>query len=495
MNAMQELAEDLARFWDDPFGYVMWAFPWGEKGTVLEYESGPREWQRQFLLRWGEAIRQRGFKGKVPAPPYMCATASGHGIGKSALTAWCIKFILDTRPFSKGVVTANTGDQLKTKTWGELQKWHSLSVTQDLFEYHNTKGNMNLSNKSNPEIWRCDAMTCREENAEAFAGLHAANASPFYIFDEASAIPEKIWEVAHGGLTDGEPFWFCFGNPTRSSGSFRWCFGKNRHRWSTAQIDSRDVEGTNKELFAEWVEDYGEDSDFVRVRIRGLFPRAASCQLISEDLVDAAWGKHLRKDEYSFAARVLGLDVARYGDDKSTLYLRQGLAAWKINEWRGVDLMTLAGMVMQAEDKYHTDATFIDLGMGAGVVDRMRQSGREPIGVHFGGGSTDRQCLNKRSQMWCNMKKWLESGGAIPQDIELREDLVSQEYGFNAKDQIVLMKKEDMKKIGLASPDDGDGLALTFAEPVVPKTRIQTLREQYGEEDRVQTEYDVLAMS
>jgi len=199
--------------------------------------------------------------------------------------------------------------------------------------------------------------------------------------------------------------------------------------------------------------------------------------------------------EYGFAARVLGVDVARYGDDKSTVYMRQGLAAWKLGEWRGVDLMTLAGLVMQYEDQYKTDATFIDLGMGAGVVDRMRQSGRNPIGVHFGSKSTNPQCFNKRSQMWVETKKWLESGGAVPQDIGLREDLVSQEYFFTAKDQIQLVKKEDMKKLGLASPDDGDGLALTFAEPVRPRSALQRARAMYrGNVNRVQTDYDVLAV-
>jgi len=493
MTGHEMLAEDLARYYDDPLGYVLWVFPWGEEGTILEQESGPREWQAEYLRDIGDQVKANGFNGRDAAPPIQKATASGHGIGKSCITAWLIKWIMDTRPYAKGVVTANTGDQLRTKTWGELQKWHSMSLTRDLFEYHNTKGNMNLVSATHPEIWRCDAMTCREENAEAFAGLHAANSTPFYIFDEASAIPEKIWEVAHGGLTDGEPMWFCFGNPTRSTGSFRWCFGKNRHRWTIAQVDSRDVEGTNKKLFHQWADDYGEDSDFVRVRVRGLFPRTASAQLIGDDLIEAAWGKHLRVDEYGYAARVLGCDVARYGDDKSTLYMRQGLASWKLGEWRGIDLMTLAGLVMQMEDKYQTDATFIDLGMGAGVVDRMRQAGRNPIGVHFGSKSTNPQCFNKRAQMWVALKDWLASGGSIPQDINLREDIAAQSYFFTAKDQIQLVKKEDLKKLGLASPDDGDGLALTFAEPVRAKSKIERAKAGFGKVNRVQTDYDVLA--
>ncbi|EBI0451191.1 terminase, partial [Salmonella enterica subsp. enterica serovar Cerro] len=186
---------------------------------------------------------------------YRCATSSGHGIGKSALTAWVILYIMSTRPFCKGVVTANTSEQLRTKTWGELGKWKKRCITGHWFEYNNGKGNMNIYHVDHMESWRCDGQTCREENSESFAGLHAANSSPFYIFDEASAVPDKIWEVAEGGLTDGEPFWFAFGNPTRNTGRFRECFRKFKHRWRRKQIDSRLAKMTNKELIEEWRND------------------------------------------------------------------------------------------------------------------------------------------------------------------------------------------------------------------------------------------------
>lgn len=471
-TAVEELARELVGFYNDPLGYVRWIFPWGEEGTILEGCPGPRKWQTEFLEILGERIRERGFTGMEPVAPIQMARASGHGIGKSALSAWIIKFLLDTRPHSKGVVTANTYDQLHTKTWGELSKWHNLSLTRLLFKYNNSKGSMSLYNLSHPDTWRVDALTCREENSEAFAGLHAANSTPFFLFDEASNIPEKIWEVAHGGLTDGEPMWFVFGNPTRNSGSFRQCFGRNRHMWQTDQIDSRTVDGTNKELLAQWIEAYGEDSDFIRVRVKGEFPRAAVRQLISEELVDGAFGKHLEKSVYMFAPRILGVDVARYGDDKSTCYIRQGLAAKRLGEWRGVDTMHLAGLVAQFEDRFATVATFVDeTGMGAGVVDRLRQLGRSPIPVNFSAVSNRRECKNKRAQIWCDMRDWLEAGGAIPYERELRDDLVNQEFFFDAANRIQLVDKADAKKLGLASPDDGDGLALTFSEPVYQPTK------------------------
>jgi hypothetical protein len=489
VTAAQMMAEDLASFYDDPLGYVLWCFPWGVPGGPLADSPGPRTWQREYLVELGKQIRARGFDGKVPVAPVLLNTTSGHGIGKSALTAMLIKFIHDTRPYSKGVVTANTGDQLKTKTWAELGKWHSMSLTKDLSEYYNTRGNMALVSKESPQTWRVDAMTCKEENSESFAGLHSATSTPFYIFDEASAIPEKIFEVAQGGLTDGEPMWFLFGNPTRNTGYFRETFGKLRHRWtSPRQIDSRTVEGTSKVLFDQWAVDYGEDSDFFRVRVKGEFPRAAVCQLIPEDIVDAAMKRVLVERDYMWQPIVLGLDVARYGDDKTVLYQRQGLAAKKIAEWRELDLMTLASLVKECRMRVKARAVFIDVGMGAGVIDRLRQLGESPIEVNFGGKATDGQAANKRAEMWLRMKKWLESGAGIPDDRDLRADLIGVEYGFDARDKILLEKKEDMKRRGLPSPDDGDALALTFAESVmaVDERAMMLGKPQHG---KVQTEY------
>ena len=190
----------------------MWAFDWGY--GELEGFDGPDEWQREQLEEVGRLCRENRFDGVTPVEPQRHSTASGHGIGKSAETSWIILWIMSTRPFAKGIVTANTSDQLRTKTWGELGKWKSRCIVGHWFEYNNGRGSMSIYHKSWPESWRADAQTCREENSEAFAGLHAANSTPFYIFDEASAVPDKIWEVAEGGLTDGEPMFFVFGNPT-----------------------------------------------------------------------------------------------------------------------------------------------------------------------------------------------------------------------------------------------------------------------------------------
>ena len=488
IEILQMLAEDLAKFYADPIAYVLWCFPWGE-GSLRGF-NGPRKWQEEFLGELGDLVAQRNFNGVDPVGPIQMSRASGHGIGKSALSSWLIKWILDTRPFSKGVVTANTGDQLKTKTWAELGKWHHMSVTKSLFDYHATKGNMNIVSTEAPEQWRCDAMTCREENSEAFAGLHAASSTPFYLFDESSAVPEKIFEVAQGGLTDGEPMFFQFGNPTRNTGFFKRTFGNLKHRWNTKQIDSRGVEGTNKKLIDKWIEDYGDDSDFVRVRVKGQFPRSSIMQLIPSDIVEFAMNNKLHVSKYDFAPKILGVDVAWYGDDRNVIVMRQGLSAQILWEAREVDSIDIAGLVAQFEDEYKTDATFVDAGMGNGVIDQLRRLGRDPCEVYFGGKSNSPKYLNKRSQMWGDVKDWLKLGPILQRDSELREDLTAPEYHMTLKGQIQLEKKEDMKKRGLQSPDKADALALTFAEPVYKRQDLLGTYSKFNQ-NKAETEYNL----
>ena len=351
---------------------------------------------------------------------------------------------------------------------------------------------MNLVNKDVPEQWRCDAMTSREENSEAFAGLHAASSTPYYLFDESSAVPEKIFEVAQGGLTDGEPMFFLFGNPTRNTGFFRRTFGNLKHRWNTKQIDSREVEGTNKDLMNKWIDDYGDDSDFVRVRVKGQFPRSSVTQLIPADLVEFAMTNKLHPSQYDFAPKIIGVDVAWYGDDRNVIFLRQGLSAFQLWEGREVDSIDIAGLVAQYEDEHDADAVFVDAGMGNGVIDQLRRLGRNPIPVYFGGKSLSPKYLNKRAQMWGDMKDWLKLAPMLHRDQELLDDLTAPEYHMTLKGEIQLERKEDMKKRGLQSPDKGDALALTFAAPVHKKQKFSNVKT-VPQSNMALTEYDLFS--
>ena len=461
------LAEDIANFTHDPLGYAVYSFPWGE--GALTDAKGPRQWQCDIM----EDIREHLSNPDTRFQPLRIAVASGHGIGKSALISMLCDWAADTCEDTRIVLTANTEAQLRTKTWPEVLKWRALTLAKHWWKP--TKTGIFSAFPGHEDIWRCDAVTWSEHNTEAFAGLHNKGKRIVVIFDEASNIADKVWEVTEGALTDEgtEIIWIAFGNPTRNTGRFRECFGKYRHLWKTRHIDSRTVEGTNKDYLEEMVRTYGEDSDIAKVRVRGLFPSASSLQFIAQSTVDAAKARICKPDQTD--ALVLGVDVARFGDDESTIYFRRGRDAKTIPPivLHQVDTMQLAGHVLQCINKFGAIAAFVDEGgIGSGVVDRLRQLNAPVYGVQFGSKplgavhlAAGEKVANRRAEMWAIMRDWLKTG-SIPDVPDLEADLTGVEYSFNARDEIQLERKSDMKKRGLSSPDHGDGLALTFAMPV-----------------------------
>ena len=495
LTADQMLAEDMGRFFADPLGYVMYNFPWDTEPSIQMVELvspykerfnckwGPDLWACEFLDQWGQEIKKRNFNGRNAVMPIKFSTASGHGIGKSTLGAWIVKFILDTRPYSKGMMTAMTSNQLQTKTWAEVGKWHKISLTAHLFDYSASRGSMMLSRKGDKEGWNCTAMTCKEENSEAFQGLHAANSTAFYIFDEASGIPEKIFSAREGGSTDGEPMWFDFGNPTRKSGAFfENCVGRKKDRFIVRSVDSRTVAITNKPLMQQWLEDEGEDSDYFKVKVRGEFPSAGSIQFIPTDQVDAAMVRVLAPDRN--APLVIGVDVARFGDDESVIYPRVGMDAksFPIKRFRGLDTTQLVGKVIETIREFRAlgmtvAGLFVDGGgVGGGVVDQLRQLAYAPIEVQFGGGAIDKMTYRYKSdEMWGEMRKAIKNRLALPDKKTptgqvLHTQLTQREFGYTKLgNKIHLESKDDMKKrLGgeFSSPDVADALALTFAQEV-----------------------------
>ncbi len=486
------LSQTIGRCRLDPLGYVMYAFPWGRPGTALASESGPEPWQREVLQKLGAALHRRN---KTSDEAVRQAVASGHGVGKSALVAWIILWALSTLRDTRGVVTANTEGQLRTKTWPELAKWHGLAVNKHWFTY--TATSLFYSAQPGHErTWRVDAITWSENNTEAIAGLHNKGRRAFALFDEASSIADGVWETIEGALTDvgTELFWLAFGNPTRTTGRFRECFagGRFAHRWQPLQIDSRSVSMTNKAQIATWVHDYDEDSDFVRVRVKGEFPRSGSMQFIDSERVQQAVERELFKDPT--AALVMGVDIARHGEDHTVIRFRRGLDARSIPpvKFRIPDLMVVASRVMELTNSHEPDAVFVDgTGIGWGVIDRLGQLGCWAMrGVDFSW-AADRtdgvqarvRYANKRAEMWGYMKEWCKVG-CLPDDRDLRADLTNVEYGYDKSDAILLERKRDMRRRGLASPDDGDALALTFAYPVE--------RRNYQQESRILEKLAVL---
>lgn len=477
-----ELADAVSEYYADPLGFVRFAFEWGKPGTSLAAYSGPDEWQEQFLADLGAEVQARGFDGKHAVKPIRFATSSGHGIGKSTIVAWLVCWILSTRPGAQGTVTANTFTQLETKTWAAIQRWMKLCITGHWFDITSDA----IKRTTDRESWFCTAQTCKEENSEAFAGQHSAGSTSFYIFDEASAIPDKIFEVAEGGLTDGEPMVFLFGNPTKNSGQFyRAVFGMDRDRWNNRTIDSRSSALTNKEQFEEWIKVYGEDSDFVRVRVKGLAPRASDVQFIDSERVYEAQRRqaHFLPDD----PLVIGVDIARGGSDNNVIWFRRGNDARSIppiripgEQTRDSSLMVakIAEVLGSSYGGVHPAVAFIDgTGVGGPIVDQLKRLGhRNVVEVQFGGRSPNPKCANMRAYMWDRMKEWLIRG-SIPSDPRLETDLTAPGFRHDSSDKIVLEAKEKMKDRGVDSPDDADALALTFARVTGPATPQLTDRQ------------------
>lgn len=448
----------------DPIGFVQDAYPWGEPGPLSKH-TGPRQWQMDVLGTIGEHLQNP----ETRCTPLRIAVASGHGIGKSCLIALIVNWAMSTCPETRVVVTANTDTQLRTKTWPEVSKWTSMLANAEWWKTPATA----MYETDHEKSWRADAIPWSENNTEAFAGLHNEGKRIVVIFDEASPIADKVWEVAEGALTDldTEIIWLAFGNPTRNTGRFRECFGKYRNLWKTRQIDSRTVEGTNKAYLDELVTTYGEDSDIVKVRVRGEFPSQSVAQFIATDLVEAA---RTRKPDLfdDGAPLILGVDIARFGDDNSVIRGRKGRNGrpFKPIKWNGLDTVKSSEKVADAIQKYNPDAVFVDGGgIGGAVVDILKSWDYKVQEINFGEKATnEKDYANKRAEMWGNVRDWLPTG-VLDDDEALRDDLIGPEYTLDKNGRILLEKKEDMKSRGLASPDDADALCLTFARPVQRK--------------------------
>lgn len=476
-----QLADQFAEFYADPLGFVLFAYPWGEPGA-LDHSAGPDRWQREFLTELGSEVKRRKFDGVNPVEPIRMAVASGHGIGKSTLVAWIVDWLMSTRPKCQGTITANTVAQLETKTWAAIQTWTKRLINSHWFRVTTEK----IVKVGEEAEWFCRALTCKEENSEAFQGQHAATSTSFYIFDEASAVPDGVYVAAEGGLTDGEPMMFCFGNPTRNTGKFyRVVFGSEQRRWKRRSIDSRTCSLPNKSEIEEWLIDHGEDSDFFKVRVRGLPPSASELQFIDLNRVEAAQKRTVSplEDEPLIA----GMDVSGGGSSWTVIRFRRGPDARSIppiritgekSRDRSMLIARCAELLRDKRPERKIAMLFVDSAFGSPIVERLRAMGFKTVEeINFGNESPDWHQKNQRAYMWNRLKEWLLTGAIpadeAPQEPERTHTLVSQicgpGYHLDLRDRLVIESKESMQKRGEASPDDADALALTFARPVAPR--------------------------
>lgn len=455
----EKIMELLPGWYDDPVLFVHQAFPWGQKGGPLAGWNGLDEWQEKFMRDMAAKIET----SRTTNESVLMAVASGNGIGKSALISLIILWFMTTRQNVRIRVTANTEQQLNSTTWRELALWHTRMFHRDWFVWEKTS----FYHVSHPTNWRAEAIPWSENNPDAFAGVHAEH--NVLIMDEASGVAQSIWEASLGFQTTAGAVHLAFGNPLRPSGGFYECFhGKVKRLWDTRNIDSRTAAAaTNKKYFDELVLTYGEDSDIVRRRVRGLFPRHGATQFISSEIVADAAERVIHNDEVADYPVTMGVDVARFGDDRSCIVLRRGPKVLSIESFEGLDGVELAEQVVGVlrANKDIAMCYIDEVGVGSGVLDITRRYDTRAIGVNVGRRAHNPKTYrDMRAELWGRMKDWLTKAD-IKDDEQLRKDLVSPEYALTDAGQIRLERKTDMKKRGVDSPDVADALALTFTLP------------------------------
>lgn len=487
-----ELLADLLVYENDPYGFTLYAFPWGEPGTALEHFSGPEDWQKDILIRIRDGLLTLDEAIRI-------SIRSGHGIGKSAMVSILILWAM-LKEDTRGVVTANTERQLRTKTWAELGKWYNLYIGRDLFRL--TATSLFPADKNKLFTWRIDMVPWSEHNTTAFQGLHNQGKRILIIFDEASEIPKVIWTTAQGALSDANTqiIWFAAGNPTEPSGEFFNIHqpgpfdpetGESLNPWYCRAVDSRSVSFSNKRELERQIraDPEGLESDIIKVRILGEFPKAGFIAFISRAAVLESMSPDREPVSPDDEPVILGVDVARYGKAHSVVFPRKGRDARSRPRLKvqGHDTMQVVDLVLQAMALYKTNLVAVDGGgVGGGVIDRLRQLGYTVFEVQFGSSatphlaSTNREkarYFNKRAEIWGSVRDWLH-GGALPDDPQLLEALCAPKQKIQSEDVIQLEPKEALaarlEKEGIeADLDSADALAITFAVDVAWYTGIK----------------------
>ena len=344
------------------------------------------------------------------------------------------------------------------------------------------EGDLSVTLKNNGAVIRIFGA----DNPDAMRGVRLDGC----VIDEVAQIKPEVWnDTLQPALSDRKGWALFIGTPQGvnlfSELYFR---AGSLPDWHAARYTVFDTHAIDPEEVERLKRDMAETS-FAREYMCD-FSAAGDDQLISLSDVEAACNRQLKPDQINFAAKVIGIDPARFGDDRSVIFKRQGLQAFDPLVFRGIDNMDLAARVARVIDEWKPDAVFCDAGNGSGVIDRLRQLGYDVIEVHFGGKATQPAYLNKRAEMWFELREWLKLGGAIPNIVDLKQDLAAPVYWFDSAGRIQLEPKDEIKKRGLPSPDLGDALAVTFAQPVHKAELIEVYRQQYRDRSREWNPYE-----
>jgi phage terminase large subunit len=435
-NLADAVASVVAAYRDDPVGFVR---------IVLGVQ--PDRWQEDVMRAVAGGERRISIR-------------AGHGVGKSSCCAWILIWHMVTRYPQKAICTAPTAGQLFDALFAEVKFWINKlpEPIRELFETTSDK----VTLKAAPEASFISARTSSADRPEALAGIHSEHV--LLIIDEASAVPEAVFESAAGSMSGEHASTLLIGNPTRNSGMFFNTHHKLASEWRTFHVSCLDSPRVSKDFVEQIKSTYGPESNAYKIRVLGDFALRDDDTLIPAELVDAAMSRDVALVPTD--ALVYGLDVARFGDDRSVLCKRRGNVVLEFKVWQGLDLMQLTGAIInEAKLDKPAEVCVDSIGLGSGVADRLRELGQVVRDVNVSESSAmNQQAAKLRDELWLDVKEWLNQRACrLPRMDELRQELVAPTYTFTSNGKIKVEGKADLKRRGMRSPDLADSLCLTFA--------------------------------
>ena len=390
---------------------------------------------------------------------------SGHGTGKSALLSWIILYWLATKMPCKVAVTANTARQLNDVLMAECKKWHRQMPDgfRNLFEFKSDKISLLGATESFATF-----ITSRRESPESLQGYHSPNM--IFVCDEASGIPDIIFQVGEGAMSTKGAKTILTGNPTRNTGYFYDSHNSMKHKWKTFTVSCHDSSHVNPDFIKDMADKYGEESNVYKIRVLGEFPATNDDSVVPMHLISEATTRDV---EPSSNEVIFGLDISRFGSDRTALAKRQGNTLLeKIKTWKNKDLMETVGIVVSEYEalpysKRPTEILIDSIGLGAGVADRLQEMNLNcqitAVNVAELPSMQDKY-MRLRDELWFLVREWFESRDVkIIDDEELVAELTTPSFSFMSNGKIKVESKEQMKKKGHNSPDLADALCLTFA--------------------------------
>jgi phage terminase large subunit len=432
-----ELTYIVTTYRDDPVGFAQ---------NVLGVE--PDKWQKTVLQWVADGERRISIR-------------AGHGVGKSSCCSWLLIWNAVCFFPQKSVVTAPTSGQLFDALFSEVKFWINRlpEPIKELFDMTSEK----ITLRSSPEASFISARTSSADRPEALAGIHSDRV--LLIVDEASAVPEAVFESAAGSMSGHSAATLLIGNPTRNSGLFFRTHHELSNEWKTMHVSCLDSPRVAKDFVDQIRSTYGETSNAFRVRVLGEFALSEDDTLIPAELVDAAMSRDIAINERE--PLVYGLDVARFGNDRSVLCKRRGNVVTEFKTWQGLDLMQLTGHVVnEAEVDKPAEICVDSIGLGSGVADRLRELGYtvRDVNVSESPAFKNTKAAKLRDELWLSVKEWLgQRACKLPRHDDLRAELCAPTYTFTSSGALKVEGKQEMKKRGMRSPDLADALCLSFS--------------------------------